>query len=79
MSQIVLNVEDKKLPILLDLLGRLDYVNIISEEENTSTTSFEIAKETFTESDYMYGFGLMKDKPNFTIEKIRKKAWHRKW
>ena len=65
MSQIILNVEEQKLPLLLDLLGSLDYVKIISEEDNMNVSYSEIEKKTFTEADYMYGFGFMKDKPNF--------------
>lgn len=79
MSQIVLNVDDQKLSLFLDLLGSLDYVRIVSNEKKQGNPPYEVEGTSFTEADYMYGFGIMKDKPNFTLEKIRKKSWQRKW
>ncbi len=76
MSQILLLLEvtDNKLPLLLNVLNSLDYVTIVSDEETGVNPLIEVEETSYTEADYLYGFGIMKDKTNFTLENIRKKA-----
>ena len=74
MSQITLEVADTKLHLFMSLLQSLDYVNILSDESNAIKPSIEVEGTSFTEADYLYGFGIMKDKANFTLQNIRSKS-----